>query len=71
MFLPNPFVGEIRYPNQSTVIPNIAIDIIPFIFPLHRFRSVSEYMLHAIRPGQRPYAADRHLRMGRRKSTLR
>ena len=61
-FLPYPFVGEFRYSNESTrVIPNVATDIIPFIYPLHRFVSIEEYMLHAIRPGQRHYVAQEYL----------
>ena len=52
-FLPFPFRGEFHYPNESRAIPNVATDIIPFIFPLHRFPSVLEYMVHAVRPGQR------------------
>ena len=35
-YLPYPFLGEFQYPNESRVIPNVAIDIIPFIFLLHR-----------------------------------
>ena len=56
-YLPYPFVGELHYLNESRVIPNVAIDIIPFIYPLHRFASVEEYMLHAVRLGQRHYVA--------------
>ena len=59
-YLPYPFVGELHYPNESRVIPNVATDIIPFIYPLHRFASVDEYMLRAIRPGQRHYVAQEH-----------
>ena len=50
-YLPNPFVGELCYPNESRVIPNVVIDVIPFIYPLHRFAYLKEYMLYAIRPG--------------------
>ena len=50
-YLPVPFHGELHYPNGSRVIPNVATDIIPFIFPLHRFTSVADYMVHAVRPG--------------------
>ena len=60
-YLPYPFVGEFCYPNESRVIPNLAIDIVPFIYPLHRFASISEYMMHAIRPSQRHYVAQQHL----------
>ena len=52
-FLPFPFCGEFHYPNESRAIPNVATDIIPFIFPLHRFPSIPEYMVFAVRPGQR------------------
>ena len=52
-YLPFPFLGEFHYPNESRAIPNVATDIIPFIFPLHRFPSVPEYMVHVVRPGQR------------------
>ena len=55
--LPYSFVGELYYPNESRVIPNVATDIILFIYPLHRFASVDEYMLCAVRPGQRHYIA--------------
>ena len=60
-YLPYPFVGDLHYPNESRVIPNVATDIIPFIYPLHRFASVDEYMLHAVRPSQRHYVAQEHL----------
>ena len=60
-YLPYPFVGELHYLNKSTVIPNVASDIIPFIYPLHRFAFVDEYMMHAIRPSQRHYVAQEHL----------
>ena len=50
-YLPFPFLGKFHYPNESRVIPNVATDIIPFIFPLHRFASVKDYMVHAIRLG--------------------
>ena len=60
-YLPYPIVEELCYPNDSRVIPNVAIDIIPFNYPLHRFASVEEYMLYAIIPGQRHYVAQEHL----------
>ena len=60
-YLPYPFVGELHYPNESRVIPNVATDIILFIYPLHRFTSVDKYMLHAVRPSQRHYVAQEHL----------
>ena len=56
-YLPYYFVGELHYPNKSGVIPNVATDIISFIYPLHRFASFEEYMLHTVRPGQRHYIA--------------
>ena len=56
-YLPFPFLGEFHYPNESRVIPNVATDIIPFIFPLYRFSLVAEYMVHTIRPGQRHFVA--------------
>ena len=59
-YLPYPFVGELHYPNESRVIPNVATDIIPFIYPLHRFASVDEYMLRAVRPSQRHYVTQEH-----------
>ena len=60
-YLPYFLVEELCYPNESRVIPNVATDIILFIYPLHRFASVEEYMLHAIRPGERHYVAQEHL----------
>ena len=59
-YLPYSFVGEFRYPNESRVISNVATDIIPFIYSLHRFASVEEYMVHAVRLGQRHYIAEEH-----------
>ena len=50
-YLPFPFHGELHYPNESRVISNVATDIIPFIYPLHRFASVDDYMVHAVKPG--------------------
>ena len=60
-YLPYPFVGELHYPNESRVIPNVATDIILFIYPLHRFASIELYMLYAVRLGQRHYVAQEHL----------
>ena len=37
-YLPFPFLGEFHYLNESRAIPNVAIDIIPFIFPYIGFR---------------------------------
>ena len=56
-----PFHGELHYPNDSRVIPSVATDIIPFIFPLHRFASVADYMVHAVRSGQRHFVGEEHL----------
>ena len=67
-YLPYPFVGEFHYPNESRVIPNVAIDIIPFIYPLHRFASVDDYIVHAVRLGQRHYVVEECLHNSRRKS---
>ena len=50
-YLPFPFLGEFYYLNESRVIPNVVTNIIPFIFPLHRFPSVPKYMVHTVRPG--------------------
>ena len=59
--LPYPFVEEFYYPNKSRIIPNIATDIIPFIYHLHRFSSVLEQMMHAVKPGQRHCVIEQHL----------
>ena len=68
-YLPFPFLGEFHYPNESTrVIPNVATDIIPFIFPLHRFPLVAEYMVHVVRPGQRHFVAEDCIQCSRRMS---
>ena len=56
-YLPYPFIGKFYYSNGSRVIPNVATDIISFIYPLHRFACVEEYMVHIVRPGQRHYIA--------------
>ena len=60
-YLPFPFHGKLHYPNESRVIPNVAIDIIPFIFPLHKFVLVDDYMVHAVRPGQRHFVAEERI----------
>ena len=67
-YLPFPFLGEFYYPNESRVIPNVAIDIIPFIFPLHRFASVEDYMVHAVRLGQRHFVTEERIQCSRRNS---
>ena len=67
-YLPFPFLGKFHYPNESRVIPNVATDIIPFIFPLHRFLSVAEYMVRAVRPGQRHCVAEDRIQCSRRMS---
>ena len=40
-YLSYPFVGELHYPNESRVIPNVATDIIPFIYPFEPRNRVS------------------------------
>ena len=60
-YLPFPFLGEIHYPNESRVISNVATDIIPFIFHLHRFASLGDYMVHAVRPGQRHFVPEERI----------
>ena len=67
-YLPYPFLGEFHYSNESRVIPNVATDIIPFIFPLHRFASVEDYTIYAIRPGERHFVAKERIQCSRRKS---
>ena len=57
-YLPFPFLREFHYLNESRVIPNVEIHIIPFIFHLYRFPSVAEYMVHAVRPSQRHFVAE-------------
>ena len=64
-YLPFPFHGELHYPNESRVIPNVATDIIPFIFPLYRFASVEDYMVHAVRLGQRHFVAEERIQCSR------
>ena len=59
------FHGELHYPNESRVISNVAIDIIPFIFLLHVFASVEDYMVHAIRPGHRHFVAEERIQCSR------
>ena len=54
-YLPFLSLGEFYYPNESRVIPNVATDIIPFIFPFHRFILVAIYMVHAVRPGRKAF----------------
>ena len=68
-YLLYPFVGEFHYPNESRVIPNVATDIIPFIYPLHRFAFVEEYMVHVVRPGQRHYVDQEYLQRSCRRNT--
>ena len=67
-YLPYPFLWEFHYPNESRVFCNVAIDIILFIFPLHRFASVEDYMVHAVRAGQRHFVVEEHIQCSRRKS---
>ena len=64
-YLPFPFLEEFHYPNESRVIPNVATDIIPFIFPLYRFASVEDYMVHAVRPGQWHFVAEECIQCSR------
>jgi hypothetical protein len=52
-YMPWPFQGDIT--SASTIIPNVATDILPFIYPLHKFQSVTDYMKHSHRPGQIHY----------------
>ena len=67
-YLPFPFLREFHYSNESRVIPNVATDIIPFIFLLHRIHSVADYMVHTVRPGQRHFVAEERIQCSRRMS---
>ena len=64
-YLPFSFLGELHYPNESRVIPNVATGNIPFIFPLQRFASVEDYMVHAVRPGQRHFVTEERIQCSR------
>ena len=65
-YLHFPFHGELHYPNESRIIPNVATDIIPFIFPLYKFALFDDYMVHAIRPGQTHFVAEERIQCSRR-----
>ena len=67
-YLPYPFLGEFHYPNESRVILNVGNDIISFIFSLYRSASVEDYMVHAVRPGQRHFVTEECIQCSRRKS---
>jgi hypothetical protein len=64
-YIPLPFVGDPSLPNDSRVIPNIATDIIPFIYPLYEYESVSEYLKGARRPGQLHYEVAQSIKYGK------
>ena len=51
-YIPHPFVGDVNFPNDSRVIPNISTDIIPFIYPLYEYESILEYLRVANTLGQ-------------------
>ena len=67
-YLPYPFFGEFYYLNESRVISNVAIDIIPFIFFLYRFALVEDYMVHSIRLGPRHFVAEEYIQCSCRKN---
>jgi hypothetical protein len=47
----HPFVVELDYSNKNKVIPNVATDIQPFVYPLYRFGLVEGYMGHDVSSG--------------------
>lgn len=51
-YIPWLFQDHLKFPNNDGVIPNVATDILPLVYPLHRFGSVPEYMAQARRPRQ-------------------
>ena len=61
-YMPWPFQGDMT--SSSTIIPNVATDILPFIYPLHKFQSVSDYMKHSHRLGQIHYEVAHALKYG-------
>ena len=63
-YFPHPFVGDLNFPNDSRVIPNIATNIIPFIYPMYEYESVSEYLKVAKRPGQLHYEVAQSIKYG-------
>ena len=60
-YLPFLILGEFHYPNKSRVIPIVATNIIPFIFPLHRFALIEDYMVHDVKPSQRHFVAEEQI----------
>ncbi|KAG0587914.1 hypothetical protein KC19_2G200800 [Ceratodon purpureus] len=64
-YIPWPFQGHLNFPNDDGVIPNIATDILPLVYPLHKFGSVPEYMAQACRPGQVHWAIEAARKFGR------
>lgn len=61
-YMPYPFRGDLS--SSSTTIPNVATDILPFIYPLYQFESVSQYMSLSNRPGQLHYEVAHSLKYG-------
>jgi hypothetical protein len=62
-YIPLPFQGSSC---RSGVISNAATDLLPFIYPMHMFESVSEYIRCSPRPGQLHYEVAHAIRYGRR-----
>jgi hypothetical protein len=50
-----PFVGELYFPSRSGIIPNVANDLILFMYHFHRFEYVPSYMKYVKKPGQMHY----------------
>ena len=65
-YLPFPFVGEFSLPNSSRVIPDMSVDIIPFVYPLVDYESISKYLKSSSRPGQLHYEVAKSIQLGQR-----
>ena len=46
-YIPWPLFGDLSSSHMTGVIPNVAMDLLPFIYPLHKFECVNEYMKHS------------------------
>jgi hypothetical protein len=63
-YIPLPFQGDFSSSCRAGVITNVATDLLRFIYPLHKFEFVCEYIMCSHRPGQIHYEVARALKYG-------
>jgi len=64
-YISSSFVRELSLPNTNGIIPDVSTYIIPFIYPLVNYKSVSDYLKSSPKLGQFHYEVAKSIEYGK------